>query len=133
MAKVSVFISFPHSDELWVREFVKSLRQHGLEVWPDEQSVQAGESWEDALERGLRESHVMVLDVTPDSLKSPNLFFELGTALGTHKQIISIISREVDPASLPPVLRAKKFLVKSSPRTTAEELVFETLGAPAGL
>jgi len=131
MPKVRVFISSPHLDQMWVLEFAKSLREHGLEVWPDERGWRTGESWEEALERSLRESHVMVLDVTPDSLKSPNLFFELGTALGAHKQVISIVSKDVDPASLPPLLRAKKSLIKGTPQATAEELICEALGAPA--
>jgi len=127
MDKTRVFISHSHSDEGWVRQFASSLEQHGVDVWLDYHSLQWGESITEAVEKGLRESSVIVLLVTPDSIKSPNLFFEIGAAMGMRKPLIPVVSRELDPSMLPASLRERNYLVKGTPETTAQELVSQTV------
>jgi hypothetical protein len=117
------------SDENWVREFANSLRQRGLNVWFDSHSIPLGQSWTEAVEKGLRESSVVVLLVTPDSLKRPNLFFEIGAAMGMGKQLVPFVSKDLDPSALPPSLRERRYLLKlkSSPDVTAQEFVSQAM------
>ena len=127
MDKPKVFISHSHSDENWVREFANSLQQHGLNVWFDSHSVPFGQSWTEAVEKGLRESNFIVLLVTPDSLRRPNLFLEIGAAMGMGKQLIPVVSKDLDPMALPATLRERRYLLKSSPDITAQEFVSQTI------
>lgn len=122
-----VFISHSFSDETWVREFANSLQERGLKVWFDAHEVPMGQSWTEAVEKGLRESSIIVCLVTPDSLKRPNLFFELGAAMGMGKPLIPVVSRELDPMLLPSSLRERRYLLKNSPEATAQELVSEAI------
>ena len=127
MDKPSVFISHSISDENWVREFANSLEQRGLNVWFDSHSIPLGQSWTEAIEKGLRESNVIVLLVTPDSLKRPNLFFEIGAAMGMGKRLVPVVSKDLDPSALPASLRERRYLLKGSPDVTAQEFVSQAM------
>jgi predicted nucleotide-binding protein len=129
MDKPSVFISHSFSDESWVRQFANSLQERGLKVWFDAHEVPWGQSLTEAVEKGLRESSVIVCLITPDSLRRPNLFFELGAAIGMGKALIPVLSKDLDPMLLPDSLRERRYLLKNSPEATAQELVSEAMTA----
>jgi predicted nucleotide-binding protein len=121
MDKQRVFVSYSVSDESWVREFTNSLRRQGFEVVLDYHDLELGSSLANALEEGLRKSSVIVLLVTPDSVRKPNFFFEMGAAIGMGKRLVPVISSEVDPSDLPAPLRERQYLVKATPEATAQE------------
>ncbi len=122
-AKRSVFISYASSDKDWAQAFARSLQKLGQDVWTDWDSVNPGESIQHSIENGLRESNLIVLMVTPSTVDRPNLFFEMGAALGMGKPVVLVRSEDVDIRELPSALRDRKFLLKRSPEATAEELV----------
>lgn len=103
-------MSYSRKDAPIVRQIVEALRVQGLSVWTDE-SLAAGADWNAGIEDALRESHVFVFVVSPNSLKSPWVNFELGVALGraadSHDvRIIPIMVEHVDQKVLPPPLRS---------------------------
>ncbi len=122
MDKPKVFISYSRPDADWARSFAEALMKLGLNVWFDEFEIQPGESLRDGLESGLRESDVFVVLIDPNYPSKPNVFFELGAAIGMGKKLVPIVPKEVEISSLPLELRLRKFLVKDSPEETAEEL-----------
>jgi hypothetical protein len=117
-----IFISYSSADADWARSFAEALKQRGEKVWFDQFDISPGESLRDALEEGLRGSDVFVTLVESDSLKKPNLFFELGAAIGMRKRVVAIVPKDIDPAQLPIELRLRRYLVRNSPEGTAEEL-----------
>src|SRR5229473_6728529 len=132
MDKGRVFISHSSSDEAWTRKFANSLQRHGLSVWFDSNAIHPGQSLTEAVERGLRDSSIIVLLVTSDTLKRPSLFFEIGAAMGMGKPLIPVVSKDVDLSALPISLRGRRYLIKSSPDLTANEFIAqtETYGVP---
>lgn len=126
MTKETVFLSYPRSDEAWAHEFAKSLSDRGVGVWLD-QPVRAGDFWRDAVEKGLREAEVMIFLVTPNTLNSPILFFEIGAAISMGKRVVPVVSSDVDPSTLPQSLRLRKYLIMESPEATAEEFATGTV------
>jgi hypothetical protein len=122
----TVFISYPHTDaeQKWVEGFSRSLQDKGFRVWLDTQ-IRAGDDWQVALEKGLRESDTIVWVVNKDNVRSPNTLFELGAAAGMGKQGAVIVSNELDPALVPGILRTKRFLKRRSPEETAESFAAE--------
>jgi len=56
---------------------------------------------EKAIEAGLRESEVLVALLDAESPSKPNLFFELGAAIGMGKRVVPIIPKGLDPSILP--------------------------------
>jgi hypothetical protein len=117
-----VFISHTACDTEWARSFAKALKERGIAVWFGEFDVQPGESWRDALESGLRDSDVLVALLEADAPAKPNLFFELGAAIGMGKRVVHIVPKGVDPSTLPFDLRLRRYLVRDTPEQTAEEL-----------
>ncbi|MBI1927764.1 toll/interleukin-1 receptor domain-containing protein [Candidatus Poribacteria bacterium] len=117
-----VFISYSHSDQEWTREFAETMVNIGLNVWFDEFNIKAGQSLGEALEKGFRESDVVVLLINSENVNRPNLFFEIGAALGMNKRIIPVVSKDFETYKLPLPLQRIKFLVQKSPEETAKEL-----------
>jgi predicted nucleotide-binding protein len=123
MQKPKVFISYSNKDISWVRQFVDALQDLAVDVWFAERQVPAGRPLQAEVEKALRESDAIVTLLTPDSAQSPNLFFELGAAVGLGKNIVPIVPREMEMSQVPPPLRARQVLVRSTPKETAKLFV----------
>lgn len=123
MPSDKIFLSYTRSDEDWARQLAESLKNLGVDVWFDEWSIRAGDNIPDAIEQGLREADAVVLLISPESIQRPNLFFELGAAIGSGKRVVALVPSDLDPADVPAPVRARKYLVKRSPQETARELV----------
>src|SRR5207244_3561474 len=93
MDKRRVFISHSAGDADWARSFAQALKERGVTVWFDEFDLRPGESVRDALEAGLRSSDVLVALLDADSPSRPNLFFELGAAIGMGKRVVAIVPK----------------------------------------
>ena len=115
MEKPSVFISRSARDADWARQFAQALKKRGVTVWIDDLDVHPGESVRDALESGM----ALVDSEYP---AKPNLFFELGAAIGMGKKVVSIVPRDLDSNNLPLDVRLRRYLMRDSPEQTAEEL-----------
>ena len=63
---------------------------------------------------------VALLD--PESSSKPNLFFELGAAIGMGKRVVSIVPKGMDTGALPFGVRLRRYLIRETPEQTAEEL-----------
>jgi TIR domain len=117
-----VFMSHSARDADWARSFAQALKERCINVWFDEFDVQPGESLHDALESGLRTSDVLVALLDAESPAKPNLFFELGAAIGMGKRVVPIVPKGMDPSVLPLDVRLRRYLVGDTPEQTAEEL-----------
>jgi hypothetical protein len=120
--KQRVFISHSARDADWARSFAQALKERGVRVWFDEFDVRPGESVRDALEDGLRGSDVLVALLDSESSSKPNLFFELGAAIGLGKKVVPIVPKGLDPGALPIDVRLRRYLIRQTPEQTAEEL-----------
>jgi len=123
MQKPKVFISSSNKDISWARQFVEALQAQGVAVWFSERQVPPGRPFQAEVEKALRESDFIATLITPDSAESPNLFFELGAAVGMGKVIVPIVPKDMDLATLPPPLRTRQVLVRSTPKETAKLFV----------
>jgi hypothetical protein len=117
-----IFISHAAADREWAREFATALHDLGANVWFDEFDIAPGDSISDSLEKALRESDIVVMPITGESLTSSNFFFELGAATSMNKKVIPIVAEDVDYSRLPVSLSRVSVLKRKSPRDTAEEL-----------
>ncbi len=122
MSAPKVFISYPHDDADWVRQFAEALREQGVEVWLDAWQVHAGDSFREALEAGLRGSDAIVAILSAANARRPDTLFELGVALGTGKRLIPIVPADLDSAVIPLGLRTRRYLTKGAPAEAAREV-----------
>ena len=75
-----VFISHAHQDAAFAQRLAGDLRARGFPVWISPDSIGLGEDWPDAIDRGLDESGVIVVALTPDALTSYWVRKETSTA-----------------------------------------------------
>ena len=81
-----IFLSYSHKDKQWVDIFVRKLKSAGVNIWFDENEIKPGDTWREKLEEGLRLSDSIIMILSPESVSSSNLSFELGAALGMGKK-----------------------------------------------
>jgi formylglycine-generating enzyme required for sulfatase activity len=65
-----VFVSHAHEDADFAQRLARDLRDAGLSVWITPDSIQPGEDWTSAIERGLDECAIFVVVLTPRSVAS---------------------------------------------------------------
>jgi nucleoside 2-deoxyribosyltransferase len=123
MGPRKVFLSYSHRDAQWAREFARALDDRGFRVWIDQFRLQAGEPVREALEKGLRESDMLVALIDPSSTRAPSLLFELGAAIGMGKRVVAVVPSDVDVSQLPQSLRVRRYVIKDTPDATAERLL----------
>ena len=75
-----VFISHAHQDAAFAQQLAGDLRARGFPVWIAPDDIRIGEDWPDAIDRGLDESGVIVVALTPHALTSYWVRKETSTA-----------------------------------------------------
>jgi hypothetical protein len=131
MKKPLAYISYSQEDATWVQEFAKALKDRNVEVWLDTWQLRAGDSLPDAMEAGLRGSDAIITVLSAANTRQPNILFELGVALGAGKRLIPIVPADIDGASVPFALRARRSLVKGAPAEAAREVAEALIGKAA--
>jgi TIR domain len=121
-----VFISYSRRDGDWAQAFAQSLEKFGLEVWIDRLNVVPGQPWPARFEKALRESDVIAVVVNPAEALGPNLFFEVGAAVGMGKRLVPIFPKEYELSELPYPLRVRQGILRETPDETAKKLVAAT-------
>lgn len=124
-----VFLSYVHEDLPWVAKFRESLKAEGVESWSDEDNLTAGKEFGEEIGAALRESRTLVLILSPRSLDSAWVHFELGAALADRKQIIPVLTESVERAELPGLLKHLQVLRETSPCAAGKRVAEQIEGA----
>lgn len=108
---VDVFLSYAHGHEEandLVRALLPSLDAIGVRAW-DDSRIMAGENWQDAIGKALREAHAFVVVVTSASATSPRVNFEIGVAAGRCSEvpipIIPVLTGDAHNENIPSLIR----------------------------
>ncbi len=64
-----IFLSYSRPDQDQVEQIARRLDQEGYKIWYDQAKIVPGESWSDALDRGLRESSHCLVFVGPGEVR----------------------------------------------------------------
>jgi AAA-like domain/TIR domain len=96
-----VFLSHNNVQKDWVRRLAAHLRDEGLSVFFDEDSIELGEDIVLAIERALRASRHILLVLSPEALASQWVALELSTSLyrdpsAAARTIIPILHTDCD-------------------------------------
>lgn len=120
--KNKIFLSYSFQDKAWVSEFVQVLNAKGVNAWFDMADIKLGESIHDVIADALRESTVMILILSEQSVKSPWIFFELGAAVADNKKIIPVLIDDTRFEEIPMPLIKYQFLKASSATEAGEKI-----------
>ena len=102
-----IFVSHAHEDDGFARRLAADLQAAGWSVWMAPDSIEPGETWVDAINRGLEESAYYVLVQTPAATASPWVKTETNVAIGLeHQRTMRFIPLDVAPSDPPPLWTA---------------------------
>lgn len=102
-----VFIGYAHQDADFSRRLADDLEANGYPVWLAPDSIRPGEKWAEAVNRGLEESGVFVLVLTPAAVNSRWVHSEANAAIDLeHQAELAFIPLLVQACRVPPLWRA---------------------------
>ncbi len=103
--KYDVFLSYSMKDREWVSEFANALREAGVATWFDVAALTPGTRWQDEIQAALRASRTLVVVLSPNSIDSPWIFFEVGAAVADQQRIIPVLTEDLDVPRIPVLLQ----------------------------
>lgn len=113
---MKVFISHSSKDIDLVRRIADGLKESGMDVWDDTREILPGENWAEKIAKALEESQAMVVLLTPDSLNSKWMEWEIEYALGKmayNNRLIPVLigePREFQRQNIPWIFRHLKMI-----------------------
>jgi formylglycine-generating enzyme required for sulfatase activity len=134
-----IFFSHAHQDADFAQRLATDLRRFGWKTWIAPDSIRPGEEWVDAINRGLAESGVFLLALTPDAVNSKWVYNETNAAIKMKVDgVIRFVPLAVKPAATPPlwpIYQAISFLndYKTGLQQLLEELQPEEMTVVADL
>jgi len=91
---MQVFLSHSSKDRDLIRRISDELRRAGLDVWDDSIEVLPGDNWAQMTSQALEESQAMVVLLTPESIDSKWIKWDIQFALGNisyNKRLIPVL------------------------------------------
>ena len=113
MSAPKVFVSHASEDkDRFVVEFVRRLRENGVDAWLDQWEMKPGDSLVDKIfEEGLKEARAVIVVLSKVSLQKPWVREELNTSvvnrIGRGTRLIPVV---IDDCEVPESLRSTLWL-----------------------
>ncbi|NOG51833.1 MAG: toll/interleukin-1 receptor domain-containing protein [Chloroflexi bacterium] len=85
------FISYSRRNTNFAERLARDLNDAGVEVWIDFRQIHAGERWKDEIRRGVERSEVIVIVLSPDSVVSEWVQFEINYGREKNKVLLPIM------------------------------------------
>lgn len=79
---MQVFLSHSSEDTDLIRRITDELKRAGMDVWDDTREIWPGDNWAQMTSQALEESQAMVVLLTPESIDSKWINWNIGFALG---------------------------------------------------
>lgn len=86
-----VFISYSRQDSDVVFDIIKRLKNAGVKIWIDQQNIEPGVNWDSEIERGIRDSSVILAFLSESSINSQNNRDEWARGMDNGKPIIPVV------------------------------------------
>ena len=86
-----VFISYSRRNLDFAKQLVDDLQKAGLKVWFDQISIEPGEQWDAAIEKGLQSAIAVIVIISPDSMESVNVRNEINFARDNDQLILPVL------------------------------------------
>ncbi|MBL8164551.1 MAG: TIR domain-containing protein [Anaerolineae bacterium] len=85
-----IFISYSHKDNNYVRALREQLQARHMPVWID-QRIRVGDAWAQAIVKAIRDSHAVIVIVSPESVQSTWVQREILLAQRERKPIFPLL------------------------------------------
>ncbi len=101
-----IFVSHAHQDAAIAQHLAADLRSAGWRIWIAPDSMRPGEKWVEAINRGLDESGVFLLLLSPHAVASRWVKSETDVAIELeHEGLLQFIPLQMAACALPPMWR----------------------------
>ena len=87
-----VFISYSHSDSAVADSIVATLDELGIQTFRDIKNIDWGEKLSVSVRNGLQSSAAILVILSPGSIKSQWVAYEVGFGIGTKKRILPYLT-----------------------------------------
>ncbi len=121
-----IFISYSHSDVVFVSWLMEKLKQRGYDIWFDSNAIQIGRLWREEIVQAIEESEYFMIIISAHSIESEHIVKELSLAESYGKFILPVLIDEVEiPAKMKYQLAGVQFIVldNSKSETNLDQLV----------
>lgn len=110
--KAKVFISYSHKDKVFAEKLIEDLESRDIIIWYDDRNIDIGDVISEAISSGIEKSYCYLMIVSPSSLDSKWVKFELDEAYQQHinkgKKVLPVVIGDLNYEQLP--RRLKKHL-----------------------
>ncbi|HXS00719.1 MAG TPA: toll/interleukin-1 receptor domain-containing protein [Pyrinomonadaceae bacterium] len=96
---MKVFLSHLSTDKDLVRKISDELKKWGMDLWDDTYEIYPGDNWAQVTSQALQESQAMVVLLTPESLDSKWIMWDLEFAAANvsyRNRVISVLVGDPD-------------------------------------
>lgn len=100
-AKLKVFISYSRHDQIFVDNLAPALSACGFETFYDREDIAPGEDWQKRLDRLILAADTVVYVISPSSVKSERVGWEVTQTEHRGKRILPILLEQVEEAGVP--------------------------------
>jgi len=112
----SVFLSYARADAARVTALEQILREQGIEIWRDQESLYGGQQWPKAIGEAIASHDFFLLAWSRTAASSHFVEFEWTTAIALRKPVIPCL---LDETPLPSALRAIQGITVNAPDASA--------------
>ena len=88
----SVFISYSHTDSAVADSIAVALDEMGIEYFRDVKNIEVGDPISASVRQGLQNASAIIVIISPGSLKSQWVAYEVGFGVGTHKRVLPYLT-----------------------------------------
>lgn len=110
--KHDIFLSHSAKDQVFVSRLASDLAKEGLRVWLDQWNIRPGDSFAEAIGHAMRDSHFLLIVMSPDYFQSAwtSQEWQYGLAKEIHSEGVRLIPLLYRDCDIPPMLRAKQWV-----------------------
>src|SRR5689334_20022189 len=94
--QVGVFISYSHEDRFIAEMLAERLREVGYLPWVDFAGIIGGDEWKQSIDEAMSRSSAFLLLLTPDSVRSHWVSYEIKRAREKNCPIIPMLFRNCE-------------------------------------
>lgn len=88
-----IFLSYARENKEFVKKFAEDMRRRFVRVWYDER-LEGGQSWRENLAKAIKNADALVLIMSPDSIESEYVQWELDIAQNLERRIFPVLHLE---------------------------------------
>ncbi len=124
---MQIFICYARVDQEFAYHLVEDLSDYDIRIWMDVRNIPHGANWDMEVQKGLDETDIMLVLLTPASAASQNVADEWSYFIDKNKPIVPLL---VEPCEVPFRLSRRQRVDFTQDYRQGFQQLLRALGAP---